>query len=71
MLQKIKIKNCFIFKEEVLFDLTADKRNSRLAFNVHNNEFKTLKVAGIYGSNNSGKTCLIKSIKAIKSIINK
>lgn len=33
------------------------------------NNLNILKSAGIYGPNNSGKTCLIKCIKAIRNIL--
>lgn len=70
MFTEIRIRNCFSFEESVSFSMEADMRNKKFAYNVSNNGmFNTLKSAGIYGPNNSGKTCLIKCIKAIKSIL--
>ena len=50
--------------------MKADMRNKKFASNVHkDNGFNVLKVAGIYGPNNSGKTCLVKCIRAIMKMI--
>ena len=70
MVIEIRAKNCFAFKDEISFSMKADMRNKKFASNVHReNNFNVLKVAGIYGPNNAGKTCLVKCIRAIKSII--
>lgn len=67
---EIRVKNCFVFEEQISFSMKADMRNKKFASNVHKeNNFNVLKTAGIYGSNNAGKTCLIKCIKAIKRIL--
>lgn len=66
----LKIKNCYIFEKEVSFSMKADMRNKKFGFNVYKeNNFNILKTAGIYGTNNSGKTCLVKCILAIKKIL--
>lgn len=66
----LKIKNCYIFEKEVNFSMKADMRNKKFGFNVYKeNNFNILKTAGIYGTNNSGKTCLVKCILAIKKIL--
>lgn len=45
-------------------------RNKKFASNVHReNNFNVLKTAGVYGPNNVGKTCLVKCIRAIKSVL--
>lgn len=70
MIIEIRAKNCFAFEEEISFSMKADMRNKKFASNVHKeNNFNVLKTAGIYGSNNVGKTCLVKCIKAIKDIL--
>ena len=70
MIIEIRAKNCFIFNEEIVFSMKADMRNKKFASNVHTeNNFNVLKVAGVYGPNNVGKTCLIKCIGAIKQIL--
>lgn len=70
MIIEIRAKNCFAFNEPVAFSMNADMRNKKFAYNVHNeNGFNVLKTAGIYGPNNSGKTCLIKCIRAIRQIL--
>ena len=70
MLIEVRAKNCFAFSDEVIFSMKADMRNKKFAPNVYNeNYFNVLKVAGIYGPNNSGKTCLIKCIRSIRNIL--
>ena len=70
MITEIRAKNCFSFEEQVVFSMKADMRNKRLASNVCSiGHFNVLKTAGIYGSNNSGKTNLLKCIRAIWGII--
>ena len=67
MIIEVRVKNCFAFYDPIIFSLKADMRNKRFATNVHReNNFNVLKTAGIYGPNNSGKTCLIKCIRSIK-----
>lgn len=70
MIIEIRAKNCFAFQDEISFSMKADMRNKKFASNVHKeNGFNVLKVAGIYGPNNAGKTCLVKCIRAIKQMI--
>lgn len=70
MLIELRAKNCFSFNKQISFSLEADMRNKRFLSNVHRDGlFNVVKSAGIYGQNNSGKTCLIKCIKAIRDII--
>lgn len=70
MLIELRAKNCFSFNKQISFSLEADMRNKRFSSNVHSDGlFNVVKSAGIYGQNNSGKTCLIKCIKAIRDII--
>ena len=70
MLIELRAKNCFSFNKQITFSLEADMRNRRFSSNIHSSGlFHVVKSAGIYGQNNSGKTCLIKCIKAIRDII--
>ncbi len=70
MIIEIRVKNCFAFEDEIAFSMKADMRNKKFETNVHKvNNFNVLKTVGIYGSNNAGKTCLIKCIRAIKSVL--
>ena len=70
MIIEIRAKNCFVFEEEISFSMKADMRNKKFASNVHReNNFNVLKTAGVYGPNNVGKTCLVKCIRAIKSVL--
>lgn len=70
MIIEIRTQNCFAFEDEIAFSMKADMRNKKFEANVHKvNNFNVLKTVGIYGSNNAGKTCLIKCIRAIKSVL--
>ena len=70
MIIEIRAKNCFAFEEQVVFSMEADMRNKKFSSNVHKeNNFNILKVAGIYGPNNVGKTCLVKCINAMRQIM--
>ncbi len=70
MIIEIRAKNCYAFDEQIVFSMKADMRSKKFASNVHReNNFNVLKTAGIYGPNNSGKTCLIRCIKAIKNVL--
>lgn len=70
MIIEIRAKNCYVFEDEITFSMKADMRNKKFASNVHKeNNFNVLKTAGVYGANNSGKTCLVKCIRAIKNIL--
>ncbi len=70
MIIEVRAKNCFAFDEEVVLSMNADMRNKKFASNVHSeNNFNILKTVGIYGPNNAGKTCLVKSIREIKNIL--
>ena len=70
MIVEVKTKNCYVFKDEIIFSMKADMRNKKFGTNVHKeNNFNVLKTAGIYGPNNAGKTCLIRCIRGIKSVL--
>lgn len=70
MLIEIRVKNCFSFESEIVFSMKADLRNKKFFSNVHReNHFNILKTAGVYGPNNTGKTCLVKCIHAVKEIL--
>lgn len=70
MIIEIRANNCFIFEEPIIFSMKADMRNKKFGTNVYReNNFNVLKVAGVYGANNAGKTCLIKCIRSIKHIL--
>ena len=70
MIIEVRAKNCYAFKDEIRFSMKADMRNKKFGANVHKeNSFNVLKTAGIYGPNNTGKTCLIKCIRAIKRVL--
>ncbi|SFQ24410.1 hypothetical protein SAMN02910358_01228 [Lachnospiraceae bacterium XBB1006] len=70
MIIEVRAKNCFAFEKDITFSMKADMRNKKFGANVHReNSFNVLKTVGIYGPNNAGKTCLIKCIKALKSVL--
>ena len=70
MLVSLKFNNAYIFSKETSFSLKADMRNKRLSSNVIKSVAENvLKSACVYGSNNSGKTCLVRIIRALWSVI--
>lgn len=70
MIIEIRVKNCFAFDDQIFFSMKADMRYKKFDSNVYKeNNFNILKTVGVYGPNNSGKTCLIKCIRAIKQIL--
>lgn len=70
MIIEVRAKNSFVFKDEITFSMKANMHNKKFASNVYReNNFNILKVAGIYGANNVGKTCLIKCIRSIRNIL--
>ena len=70
MIIEIRAKNCYAFKDEIIFSTKADMRNKKFGANVHReNNFNVLKTVGIYGPNNAGKTCLVKCIRAVKDVL--
>ena len=67
MITNLKFKNCFSFKKEAELNLEADLRATRLKLNYHNiKNSNPLKSVLLYGPNNSGKTNVIKVLKALK-----
>lgn len=70
MIIEIRAKNCFVYDEQISLSMKADMRFKNFSFNVHReNNFNVLKTVGIFAQNNAGKTCLIKCINAIKSVL--
>lgn len=70
MIIEIRAENCYAFEKPIVLSMKADMRNKKFGMNVHQEKnFNILKTAGIYGSNNSGKTCLIRCIRDIKRAI--
>lgn len=70
MLVSLKFNNAFIFSQETSFSLKADMRSRKLSSNVIETPAdNVLKSACIYGANNSGKTCLVRIIRALWGVI--
>lgn len=70
MIVEIRAENAFIFAEKVVFSLEADMRTKKFTSNVFLSENSNIvKVAGIYGANNVGKTGLIRCIDAIARVL--
>ena len=71
MITSFKFNNCFAFNNSIEMNLRADMRTKKFASNVINinEKLNVLKSAVIYGPNNTGKTTLINSIKAIKGTL--
>lgn len=70
MLMEVTAKNCYIFSDEMKISLVADMRTKKLSSNVYSeNNINILKTIGIYGSNNVGKTCLLKCIQSMRNTL--
>lgn len=70
MITEIRAKNCFAFEDQIAFSLKADMRNKKFSSNVNTiGNYNVLKTAGIYGSNNAGKTNVIRCIFSIWSVL--
>ena len=74
MLLSFEVDGYKLFDEGVNFSMHALNKFKRLQENVYtqkigNKEYRVLKSAVIYGPNNSGKTTFIKSIAALKNVI--
>lgn len=70
MITEIRAENAFVFEDKVVFSLEADMRTKKFVSNVRSfGNFNIVKVAGIYGANNSGKTNLLKCINAIAGVL--
>lgn len=70
MITNLKFNNCFAFNKEIEMDLLADRRIKKFPSNLYKlSKFSVLKSAVIYGPNNTGKTCLINCVKAIKNTL--
>ena len=70
MIIEVRAKNVFAFTERIALSMKADMRSKKFATNVHReNNFNILKVAGIYGANNAGKTCVVRCIRAIRNVL--
>ncbi len=70
MIISVRAKNTYVFSTEVELSLKADMRQKRFEYNVYSeNNFNIVKTLGIYGPNNVGKTCLLKCIRNIISVL--
>ena len=70
MITEVRAKNCFSFNDEIVFSLKADMRNKKFASNVCTiGNYHVLKTAGIYGSNNSGKTNLLRCVRTMWGVM--
>ena len=74
VLTKIAVKNSYAFDKGVEIVFKADMRTKKLSSNIIkvDENSNVLKSAVVYGPNNTGKTSLIRCIKAIKdTLLNK
>lgn len=70
MIINFKINNFKLFPNDVSMSFIADMRIKKFTSNtISKNNLNILKVAGIYGPNNTGKTCLILALNSIKNIM--
>ncbi len=74
MILEIRAKNCFIFGTEIDFSMQASSAIHKFPDNLFSSTAHhplLLKVAGLFGQNNTGKTCLIKCLRVIKAVLEK
>lgn len=70
MLYSISIKNCFAIYHKIIFNMEADADITKFKTNVYKGcTGNVLKTIGIFGQNNVGKTCFIKTLKAVCDIL--
>ena len=71
MVTSFKFNNCFAFNNPVEINFKADMRTKRFYTNIINvnSNLNVLKSAVIYGPNNTGKTALVKCVRAIKNTL--
>ncbi len=70
MLVNFKIKNYRLFKDEISLSFESDMRTKKFDYNTINiGGVNLLKVSGIYGPNNTGKTCLLLALSSIRNIM--
>ncbi len=70
MIISIRVNNSYVFSSNVELSLKADMRQKKFGYNIYTeNNFNILKSIGIYGSNNVGKTCLLKCIRNIRNVL--
>lgn len=70
MIISVRVDNFLVYSNDVELSLTADMHIKKITDNVYKqNGFNILKLACIYGANNSWKTCLIRAINSIKNVL--
>ncbi len=70
MLVEIRAKNVFVFAGQITFSMDVDEQSEKfVSDNQREDHYKISKVAGIFGENNVGKTCLIRCIREVRNII--
>ncbi len=70
MIISVSVNNFLVFSNKIEFSLKADMHIKRFPENVFSYEkTNVVKSACIYGTNNSGKTCLIEAISTIRDIM--
>lgn len=70
MILSVKVNNFLVFGSEAEMSLSADTGIKKFYSNVHaEGPFNVLKSACIYGGNNVGKTCMLRAIAVIKSVL--
>ena len=69
MILDVRIENFLVYSESVDFSLLADKNRRFDGSIAESAGFSVLKSACIYGANNVGKSCTLRAIRALKSIL--
>jgi len=70
MIVDLRINNYSIFPYEVNFSMEANMKIKLFPTNIYKEKnANLLKVGGIFGPNNAGKSCLVSSLESIKKIL--
>ncbi|MCD8205076.1 MAG: ATP-binding protein [Clostridia bacterium] len=70
MILSVRVNNFMFYSDEIELVMTPEISINRFEDNIcHEGDFKALKSACLYGPNNSGKTCLVRAIKYIQSVL--
>lgn len=70
MILSVKVDNFLVFGGQAGISLVADMRIKKFYSNIHSaGAFSILKSACIYGGNNVGKTCMLKAVATLKSVL--
>lgn len=70
MICKFSVENYKAFRDRVELDFCANMNIKRFNYNIFDNaSINVLKAVGIYGPNNTGKTCILLALMSLKALM--